>query len=111
MAESDQDQILKRLVGHDLAVFSAEWCPDCTRLKALLSRERIPHRVVDVEDDPAAADRLVRETGKRAIPYILVDGTVWVRGYHKELPERLNPALLLRELGAAIDGPMKEKRP
>jgi hypothetical protein len=52
----------------------------------------------------------VRETGKRAIPYILVDGMVWVRGYHKDLPERLNPALLLRELAQAIDGPMKEKR-
>jgi glutaredoxin len=111
MAESEHDQVVKRLAGHDLAVFSAEWCPDCTRLKALLSRERIPHRLVDIEDDPAAADRLVRETGKRAIPYILVDGAVWVRGYHTELPERLNPSLLLRELAAAIDGPMKEKRP
>jgi glutaredoxin 3 len=107
---SDDDAILKRLAGHDLAVYSAEWCPDCTRLKALLSRERIAHRLVDVEADSAAADRLVRETGKRAIPFILVDGGVWVRGYHKELPERLNPGLLLKELALAIDGPMKGKK-
>lgn len=106
----DADPIKKRLVGHDFAVFSAERSPDCTRLKAFLSRESIAHRIVDIESDPAAADRLVRETGKRAIPYILVDGQVWVRGYHKELPERLNPALLLRELGEAIEGPMKGRR-
>ena len=109
MATSEREAILKRLEGHDLAVFSAEWCPDRTRLKALLSRERLPHRIVDIESDPGAKDRLVRETGKKAIPYILVDGMVWVRGYHKDLPERLNPSLLLRELAKAIDGPMKEK--
>lgn len=108
---SDEDPIARRLSAHDLAVYSADWCPDCTRLKAMLSRERIPHRVVDVEADPSAADRLVRETGKRAIPFILVDGRVWVRGYHTEAPGRLDPALLLKELGVAIDGPMKEKRP
>jgi glutaredoxin len=107
---TDRKTALDVLAGHDLAVYSADWCPDCTRLAALLARERIPHRIVDVEADPAAADRLVRETGKRAIPYILVDGRAWVRGYHKELPERLNPDLLLRELGEAAGGPMKEKR-
>jgi glutaredoxin len=96
------------LEGHDLAVYTAAWCPDCTRLKRLLEREKITHRVVDVENDPKAADKLVRETGKRAIPYILVDGTTWVRGYHKELPGRLELGLLLRELVDSFRNPMKK---
>jgi glutaredoxin len=107
----DRKTALARLGGHDLAVFSTRWCPDCARLERLLERERIAHRVVDIEADPAASDRLVRETGKRAVPYILVDGSAWVRGYHKELPGRLDLDLLLSELGAALRGPMKENRP
>jgi glutaredoxin len=108
---SDRNPVLALLAGHDLAVYSADWCPDCVRLKRLLERERIPHRIIDIESDPAAAARLVRETGKRAIPYILVDETSWVRGYHRELPGRLDLDLLLQELGQAISRPMKEKRP
>lgn len=108
---TDRKTAIEKLAGHDLAVYTADWCPDCTRLKGLLEREKIAVRRVDVENDAAAATKLVKETGKRAIPYILVDGKAWVRGYHKELPERLNLDLLLQELGAALAGPMKEKRP
>ena len=110
MAERTQDRILRRLADHDLAVYSAEWCPDCTRLKALLSRERIPHRIVDVEADPAAADRLSGkpENGpSRISSWTERSGSADTT---RSCPERLNPALLLRELAAAIDGPMKEKR-
>jgi glutaredoxin len=107
---TDRKPVIERLAAHDLAVYSAQWCPDCTRLKTLLDRERIGHRIVDIEADPAAADRLVRETGKRAIPYILVDDSAWVRGYHKELPERLNLDVLLRELAESLQGPTKQNR-
>lgn len=86
--------------AHDVAVYSATWCPDCRRLEGLLDKEKIRYRKVDIEGDAAAADRLVRETGKRAIPFLLIDDRTWVRGYHKEVPARLDPALLARELGA-----------
>jgi glutaredoxin len=99
---TDRKAAIARLAGHDLAVYGATWCPDCVRLKGLLERERIPHRIVDIESEPGAADKLVRETGKRAIPYILVDGSSWVRGYHAELPERLNLDLLLEELVGSL---------
>jgi hypothetical protein len=45
---------------------------------------------------------LEAETGKRAIPFVLVDGRHWVRGYHKELPQRFDPKLFLSELRQAI---------
>ena len=37
-----------------------------------------------------------------AIPFILVDGKRWVRGYHREERSRLSGELLLRELAAAV---------
>ncbi len=90
--------VAEQLAPLDLKVYSAAWCPDCRRLERWLDQEGVAHAKVDIEADPEAAERLERETGKRAIPFILVDGRRWVRGYHRELPQRLDPALLVREL-------------
>jgi glutaredoxin len=95
MPVSDQ---LKSL---DLQVFTATWCPDCRRLERWLTENGVAHAQVDIENVPGAADRLEAETGKKAIPFILVNGKSWVRGYHRELPQRLDPDLLVRELLAA----------
>ena len=89
------------LTGMDLQVYSATWCPDCRRLETWLAQNAVPHRKVDIETEHGAAEKLEVETGKCAIPFILVDGKRWVRGYHKELPQKLDPALLLQELLAA----------
>jgi glutaredoxin len=82
----------------DLKVYSADWCPDCRRLERWLDQEGVTYAKVDIEADPAAAERLERDTGKRAIPFVLVNGRRWVRGYHRELPQRLDTGLLVREL-------------
>ncbi len=89
------------LAGLDLQVYSATWCPDCRRLEGWLAAETVPHTKVDIELEEGAAEKLEAETGKRAIPFILVNGKRWVRGYHKELPQKLDPALLIQELLAA----------
>ena len=91
----------KDLKGIDITVYSADWCPDCRRLDAWLDREGLRFPKVDIAADEAAAEHLERETGKRAIPFLLVNGRTWVRGYHRELPQRLDPALLVTEVLAA----------
>jgi len=85
----------------DLQVYTATWCPDCRRLERWLEASGVAHTAVDIEAVPGAAERLEAETGKKAIPFILVDGLAWVRGYHRELPQRFDPDLLVRELLAA----------
>jgi len=90
--------ISEQLQGLDLQVFSAAWCPDCRRLDRWLQDNGVPHTKVDLERVPGAAERLEQETGKRAIPFILVNGQRWVRGYHRELPGRFDPDQLMREL-------------
>jgi len=91
------------LEGHDLAVYSSDWCADCRRLKRLLDASGIVYREVDIEADPGAAEKLEAETGKRAIPFLLVDGYTWVRGYHTELTSRLDPSRLFDELRGALE--------
>lgn len=90
------------LAGHDLAVYTATWCPDCTRLKRWLAGTDIKSHDVDIENVEGAAEKLEEETCKRAIPFVLLDGKHWVRGYHKELPQRFDPKLFLSELRAQL---------
>jgi glutaredoxin len=89
---------IEDLTALELEVYSATWCPDCRRLEAWLAENQVPHRKVDIESVPGAAERLERETGKRAIPFVLVKGGRWVRGYHKELPQRFDGDLFVQEL-------------
>ncbi|MBS1784766.1 MAG: glutaredoxin family protein [Acidobacteria bacterium] len=88
----------KDLAGLDLTIYSAGWCPDCRRLESWMQREGLHFPVVDIESEEGAAERLERETGKRAIPFALVNGRTWVRGYHKELPTRFDPSLFVQEV-------------
>jgi glutaredoxin len=92
---------LSPLKTMDLQVFTATWCPDCRRLERWLTDNGVAHTKVDIETVAGAAERLEAETGKKAIPFILVNGKAWVRGYHRELPQRLDPERLVQELLAA----------
>lgn len=86
------------LAGLDLQVYSATWCPDCRRLDGWLKEQGLNIPKVDIETVEGAAERLEAGTGKRGIPYFLVNGKRWVRGYHRELLQRLDTNLLIREL-------------
>jgi glutaredoxin len=90
----------------DLVVYSAAWCPDCRRLDRWLAEAGLELPKVDIETVPGAAERLEAETGKRGIPYLLVNGRTWVRGYHRELPGRFDPEVLVHELMEAAAAPV-----
>ena len=87
-----------QLAGLDLQIYSSAWCGDCRRLDRWLAEQGLQFPKVDIEKEEDAADRLEAATGKRGIPYFLVNGKRWVRGYHKELPQRLDTDLLVREI-------------
>ena len=92
------------LAGHDLAVYSEHTCPDCKRFEHWAKQNGVKTRTILISEDSAAAEKLERETGKMAVPFLLVDGKRWVRGYHKELPSRFSAELLVSELKAAVGG-------
>jgi glutaredoxin len=90
------------LQGHSLVVYSSSGCPDCARLEHWMRHSGVQAQTVLIDEEPDAADKLERETGMQAVPFILVDGKSWVRGYHREQRSGLDEATLLAELRAAI---------
>ncbi|MBH0131622.1 glutaredoxin domain-containing protein [Salinibacterium sp. NK8237] len=76
-------------------MFGADWCRDCVRSEALLNSLNIDWEKVDVEKDPAAADRAHAISGRLNIPVVhFTDGTFQVEPSDKELKAKLE------ELGA-----------
>ena len=64
----------------ELIVYTSPWCGDCREAKRWLARHNIPYQEINIEDVPGAADEVVKNTGKRAIPQFVVDGQ-WVQPY------------------------------
>ncbi|MEU4566904.1 mycoredoxin [Micromonospora sp. NPDC023956] len=46
-----------------LTMYSTPWCGYCHRLKSQLDREGIAYQVVDIEQDPAAAEFVMKVNG------------------------------------------------
>jgi mycoredoxin len=63
-----------------VTVYTSLWCPDCREAKRFLQRHSIAFDEVDVENTPGAADEVVKQTGKRAIPQFVIDGE-WIQPY------------------------------
>ena len=64
----------------ELLVYSASWCRDCREAKRFLTQHQIPFQEIDIERTPGAADEVLRNVGKRAIPQFVIDGK-WVQPY------------------------------
>jgi mycoredoxin len=64
----------------DLTLYSASWCRDCREAKRFLTANNIPYKEIDIETAPGAADAIIANTGKRAIPQFVIDGK-WVQPY------------------------------
>ena len=61
-------------------VYTAGWCRDCRSTKQFLETHGILYTEINVDDDPAASDEVMRHVGKRAIPQLVIDG-VWFQPY------------------------------
>lgn len=55
-------------------IYVTNYCPYCTRAKALLERRGIAHTTFDVTGDDAKRKWLVERTGQRTVPQIFIDG-------------------------------------
>ena len=64
----------------ELTVYSAPWCHDCREAKRWLAKHNIPYTDLNIEEVPGAAEEVVRQTGKRAIPQFVVGGK-WIQPY------------------------------
>ena len=66
-----------RGTGTTFTMYSTPWCGYCHRLKSQLDREGIPFDVVDIEQDPAAAEIVeTANNGNQTVPTLIYsDGT------------------------------------
>jgi len=78
-----------------LTLYSASWCRDCREAKRFLDYHQIAYTEIDIERTPGAAEELLRNVGKRAIPQFVIDDE-WVQPYrpgrgflHAEMSQRL----------------------
>ena len=56
-----------------IVIYSTMWCPDCRRAKSFLQERGVAFREVNIEEDPAAEDLVLRvNNGRRKVPTIQV---------------------------------------
>jgi mycoredoxin len=74
-----------------LTMYSTPWCGYCHRLKSQLDREGIAYDVIDIEQDPAAADYVMSVNGgNQTVPTIKFDdGTAMTNPSIVQVKERL----------------------
>jgi glutaredoxin len=79
----------------EVTLYTAFWCPDCRTAKRFLTRHNIQFTEIDIEITPGAAEEVIRRTGKRAIPQVVINGE-WFQPYragegflYEEMAERL----------------------
>jgi glutaredoxin len=77
-------------------MYTANWCRDCRAAKQFLNEHGISYTEIDIDANPAAAEEVMEQTGKRAIPQLVIDGE-WFQPYapgrgllFDELYRRLN---------------------
>ena len=64
----------------ELLLYSAGWCRDCRVAKRFLTENSIPFTEIDIENTPGAAEQVIANVGKRAIPQFVLDGK-WIQPY------------------------------
>lgn len=74
-----------------LTMYSTSWCGYCRRLKSQFDREGISHEVVDIEQDPAAAEFVMNVNGgNQTVPTVLFpDGSALTNPSIVQVRQRL----------------------
>jgi len=54
-------------------IYTTSSCPFCIRAKRLLEARGIPFEEIDVGNDDALREEIIRRTGRRTVPQIFID--------------------------------------
>jgi glutaredoxin 3 len=57
-----------------IIIYTASYCPYCTRAKMLLDSKGLTYQEIDVTNDPAGREALVEKAeGRRTVPQIFIN--------------------------------------
>ncbi|HKN76281.1 MAG TPA: glutaredoxin family protein [Candidatus Acidoferrum sp.] len=76
-----------------LTMYTTAWCPDCRRAKLFLKERGVEFREVNIEEDPAAEEIVIKANdGKRRVPTLEIGGRYFACSPFdaEELAENLN---------------------
>lgn len=77
-----------------ITMYSTPWCGYCRRLKSHMDREGIEYRVIDIEEDPEAAEYVMSVNGgNQTVPTVTFpDGTAMTNPTIVQVKEKLAAA-------------------
>ncbi|WP_091734172.1 mycoredoxin [Nocardioides scoriae] len=72
-------------------MYSTPWCGYCHRLRGQLDREGIGYEVVDIEQDPSAADLVMKvNNGNQTVPTLVYsDGSAQTNPSLRQVKDKL----------------------
>lgn len=76
----------------NIKVYSTKTCPYCKLTKEFLDEKGIAFTDIDVAEDPAAANEMVKKSGQMGVPVIDIDGTIIVGWNKGALEEAMSKA-------------------
>ena len=78
-------------MSNEITMYSADWCSDCRRSKRLLDSLEVEYTLIDVENEPSGASKVLELTGgSQSIPVIVFsDGTHLVEPSDIDLKSKL----------------------
>lgn len=57
-----------------VVIYTTNYCPFCTRVKALLRSKNVDFEEIDVTHDEGLQEEVKRLSGRRTVPQIFIDG-------------------------------------
>ncbi|MEW6170148.1 MAG: glutaredoxin domain-containing protein [Candidatus Omnitrophota bacterium] len=67
----------------NVKVYTTPTCPYCIRVKQFLKDSNISFQDIDVANDQAAAQEMIKKSGQMGVPVVDIDGQIIV-GFDKE---------------------------
>lgn len=73
----------------EVKVYSTPTCPWCVKVKEFLKENSIPYHDLNVAEDTAARDDIVRRSGQMGVPVTDIDGELVIGFNQVQLKEKL----------------------
>ena len=79
----------------EVTVYSTTWCGFCHQAKAYFDSIGVKYTDINVEEDPAAAEAMVKKTGQMGVPVIEIGNELIVGFNRPKVDEALKTAKLV----------------
>ena len=58
----------------EVELYTTMFCPYCARARVLLDRKGVAYTEIDIIEEPARRDEMIRRAGRTSVPQIFING-------------------------------------